>query len=261
MRSSSTLFWYFVFVCAISFTNCLSAEQFKTPVDATQRISAAIRYWRDKQSFTEASLIVHREDFERTSTMRVWTRGMSQSLVRFVAPAKDAGNASLKNDSNMWSYSPKINRVVKIPPSMMTQSWMGSDFSYNDLAKADEIVHQYSHRLISSETQEGHRIDIIEAIPHENSPVVWGREVLKIRDDDIILEHEFYDQDMKLIKRLRVKEIRLIGGKLFPTWIRMENLEQSDKWTEIKYSRADFSRDIPEYVFTLSNLRNPRELN
>jgi outer membrane lipoprotein-sorting protein len=226
--------------------------------DATSRVLSAIQHYRDKTSYTQAKMIVHRKDWQRTMEMNGWTQGMKKSLIRFVAPARDAGSASLKLNNEMWSYSPKINRVVKIPPSMMTQSWMGSDFSYNDLAKADEIIEQYTHRTIGTEDREGKAVVIIEAIPHDNAPVVWGKEVLKIREDDLILEHLFYDQDMKLVKKMVTREIRELGGKIFPTVMRMESLEEKEKWTEIIHLAADFGLELGTEVFTLSNLRNPR---
>lgn len=228
-------------------------------LSAALRVQAAMKYWRDESSYTEASMIINRSDWQRTMDLKGWTQGMKYSLIRFLAPPRDAGSASLKKGEEMWSYAPRINRVLKIPPSMMTQSWMGSDFSYNDLAKADDIIDNYSHRFIGHEKQNDHDIATIESVPLENAPVVWGKEILKIRDDNVLLEHAFYDQDMKPIKVLRTIEIKLMAGKLYPTVMRMENLEEKDRWTEIRYTRALFGLELNKSVFTLSNLRNPRE--
>lgn len=250
----------FLFATGLAFlvTFIAASSQRAFAIDAASRVKAAVEYWRDKGSYTEAEMTVHRPDWERTSSMNVWTKGMKMSLVRFVAPAKDAGNASLTVRDDMWTYSPKVNRVIKIPPSMKAQSWMGSDLSYNDLSKADDIVDQYNHRFIGEETNDGHKVAIVESTPLENAPVVWGKEVLKIRDDNIIVEHDFYDQEGKLVKKLTAREIKPLGGKIYATIMRMEQIEEKDQWTEIHHKQAKFGLDLTDSVFTESNLRNPR---
>ena len=118
---------------------------------------------------------------------------------------RDAGNGTLTIDNNMWSFSPKVNRVIKVPSSMMGQSWMGSDFSNKDVSRADDIIDQYEHTLIGEEEHEGHRVHVVESIPHEEAAVVWGKEVLRIRDDDVLLSQEFYDQDGKRVSPQTVR--------------------------------------------------------
>ena len=130
-------------------------------------------------SYAVFDMNIHRPDWQRSMSMRVWTRGSKESLVRVTAPAKDAGNGTLLLDNDMWSYNPKINRVIKIPSSMMNQSWMGSDFSNNELAEADGLIDQCRHKLLATESHNGHKLYVIEAVPKESAPVVWGREVVK----------------------------------------------------------------------------------
>lgn len=226
--------------------------------DAAAIVQAAIDYWRDVSSYSVADMTIHRPDWERTMTIRVWTRGQEESLVRVAAPPKDAGNATLLIGDDMWSFTPKINRVIKIPSSMMNQSWMGSDFSNNDLAKADDLVRHYRHRLLGTESHQGRRVYVIESVPQEEAPVVWGKEIVKIREDHLVLEHEFYDQTGTLVKRLTSLDIRPMGGKLVAGRQRMQRVEKPEEWTEIRLKEARFAIDIPPHTFTLSNLRNPR---
>lgn len=228
------------------------------PPEAAALIKAAIEYWRDTTSYAVFEMRIHRPDWQRAVTMKVWTRGNKQSLVRSVAPAKDAGNGTLLLDNEMWSYNPKINRVVKIPSSMMHQSWMGSDFSNNDLAKADDLIERYRHKLLATETGDGHKLYIIESIPHETAPVAWGREVVKVRDDYLLLEHSFYDQGNVLVKTLTTQEIKTMGGKAIAARQRMQKADKPDEWTEIATREAQFGLDLPASLFTLANLRNPR---
>lgn len=226
--------------------------------DAAAIIRAAIEYWRDVSSYAVFDMTIHRPDWQRTMSMRVWTRGNKESLVRVTAPAKDAGNGTLLLDNDMWSYSPKVNRVIKIPSSMMGQSWMGSDFSNNDLARADDLIDQYRHTLLATEQRDGHKVYVIEALPNEAAPVVWGREVLKIRDDHLLLEHAFYDQSGVLVKKLSTTEIKLMGGKPIAARERMQKADKQDEWTEIVTREAQFGIALPASLFTQANLRNPR---
>ena len=231
-----------------------------TPVwaqDADTIIKAAIDYWRDSSSYSVSEMTIHRADWERQMTIRVWTRGEKQSLVRVAAPPKDAGNATLLLDNDMWSFNPKINRVIKIPSSMMNQSWLGSDFTNNDLAKADDLIDQYTHKLLRTETHEERKVYVIESIPKETAPVVWGREVVKVRADWILLEHEFYDQAGALVKKLTTAEVQAMGGKLVALRQRMQKVDQPQEWTELRLREAQFGIDVPAHTFTLANLRNP----
>jgi outer membrane lipoprotein-sorting protein len=222
-------------------------------------IQAAVDYWRDVSSYSVADMTIHRPDWARTVTIRVWTMGQKHSLVRVAAPPKDAGNSTLLIDNDMWTFTPKINRVIKIPSSMMNQSWMGSDFSNNDLAKADDLIEQYHHKLLKTETRNGHTVYVIESVPKEFAPVVWGKEIVTVRDDYIVLEHAFYDQTGVQIKKLTTQDIKPMGGKMIAAIQRMRRVDKPQEWTEIKTKEAKFGINATPSLFTLSNLRNPRE--
>ena len=167
--------------------------------------------------------------------------------------------ATLTVDNNMWTYlARKINRVIKVPSSMMNQSWMGSDFSNKDIAHTDDIVLQYDHTLLSETERDGHTVYEIQSVPHEDAAVVWGREVLKIRDDNVLVEQRFYDQDDVLVKTLVTLDIQEMGGRMVAARQRMTKEESPDEWTEIVVQSVEFDIDLADNVFTLSNLRNPR---
>jgi len=225
---------------------------------AADLVEAAVDYWRGNSSYISVEMTVHRPDWERSLTMTGWSRGRDDSLIRFTAPARDAGNATLKVGPSMWIFTPKLNQVIKLPTSMMAQSWMGSDFSYNDLAKSDQIINEYSHELTSTTEANGHTEYTVESTPNSDAPVVWGKQVLRIRDDYVLLEEAFFDQGMQLVKRLEATRIGPLGGRPYPIVMRMTNLGEQDQWTELHYLDARFDLDLPEYLFTLSNLSNPR---
>ena len=227
--------------------------------DATSIVRDAVNHWRGLSSDAVMTMVIHRPDWERTMTMRAWTKGDDRSLVRVLEPKKDRGNGTLTDDNSMWSFSPKVNRVIKIPSSMMGQSWMGSDFSNKDVARADDIVDQYDHTILSVNETGGITIYQIESIPHEDAAVVWGREVLSIREDHVVTEHRFYDQDGELVKVLTSLEIGEMGGRTIALRQRMGKIAAPDEWTEIAVESVEYDIDLPDSLFTLSNLRNPRD--
>ena len=227
--------------------------------DATRIVREAIDHWRGLSSYTEMTMVIHRPDWERAMTMRAWTKGKDQTLVRIVEPKKDRGNGTLTDADSMWTFSPKINRVIKIPSSMMGQGWMGSDFSNKDIARADDIVDQYDHTILQREEVDGVTVYEVQSIPHEDAAVVWGREVLKIRDDYVVVEHAFFDQDGALVKKLVSLEIGEMGGRTIAKRQRMVKTEEPDEWTEISVNDVVYEIELKDSLFTLSNLRNPRD--
>ena len=227
--------------------------------DAKDIVRDALNHWRGTSSQGAMTMTIHRPDWERSMSMESWTQGEKRSLVRVTAPRKDRGNGTLMDGNKMWSFSPKINRVIKVPSSMMSQSWMGSDFSNKDISRADDIVEQYDHSLLSETEIDGHTAYEVQSIPHEDAAVVWGKEVLVVRSDNVLIEHRFYDQDGELVKTLRTLEIGEMGGRTVAVQQRMEKVAAPDEWTEIIIDSVYFNVELSDNVFTLSNLRNPRD--
>ena len=228
-------------------------------IDARQLVREAMDHWRGLTSYSEMTMTIHRPDWERKMTMRSWNEGDKLSLVRVIEPKKDAGNGTLLNDNNMWTYTPKINRIIKVPSSMMSQSWMGSDFSNKDIAKSTDIIDQYDHELTGQEEIDGQMHYTITSIPHEEAAVVWGKEVLTVRDDFVLMEQEFWDQDGVLVKSMKTLDVQEMGGRQVARIMRMGKLETPDEWTAIEANSIEFDIDMSANTFTLSNLRNPRQ--
>jgi outer membrane lipoprotein-sorting protein len=205
-------------------------------------------------------MTIHRQEWERTQVMHVWTIGEEASLFTLVEPPKDRGNGTLKTGNEMWTYNPKVNRIIKLPPSMMAQSWMGSDFSNNDLAKADALIEDYTHRLIGEESHEGMKVYVVESTPLPDAPVIWGKEIVKIREDLVFLEEAFYDEAGELVKTLSFEEIIMISGKLYPRTLIMRPADKPDQYTKVEYLKLEFRESLPSRYFTRSALRNPPNL-
>ena len=226
----------------------------ETP-DAAAIVKAGFDHYRGRASEAEVEMVIHRPSWERTMRMKAWTKGTDKSLIRITAPPKDEGNGTLKKGHEMWTYNPKVNRVIKLPPAMMAQSWMGSDFSNNDLAKSDSILNDYTHTLTGTETHEGHTVYVIESMPRPAAPVVWGKQVLKIRDDDILLSETFFDEELAPVKRMTARDIQMMGGRLFPKIWRMQEVDKEDEYTLLRYHALSFPDDLPERIFTLNALK------
>ena len=236
----------------------LSAVRVHAAPDATALVKATLHQWRGDSSYTELTMIIHRPDWQRNSSLVGWTQGNANSLVRFTAPAGDAGNATLKLGPSLWLYNPKLSQVIKLPFSLMAQGWAGSDFSYNDLAKTDQIVTDYTHRLDTIDESDGHKVYNVTSVPKPAAPVVWGKIGLRIRDDNVLLSETWFDQDMKPVRRLKTLKIAPLGGRVYPVKMRMNVLDKPGHWTVISTNSGTFDLELPGYLFTLSNLRNPR---
>ena len=227
-----------------------------TEITAEELVAGALDLIRGRTSYTELSMTVHRPDWERSSSLVSWTRGREDALIRFTAPARDAGNATLKQGDKMWTYTPKLNRTIRLPYSLMSQSWAGSDFSYNDLSRTDDVLRYYSLKIVQVEESNGHRIYTVEAVPHDDSPVVWGKEEWVMRDDYVLISQTFYDQSLVPLKRLETLEIGELGGRVMPVKMRMHKLEEPGNYTEIVYDAAEFDIEIEDRTFTTFSLQS-----
>ncbi|MBF6057758.1 MULTISPECIES: outer membrane lipoprotein-sorting protein [Thiomicrorhabdus] len=243
-----------------------AAESSTKPVEnkteqptAKTLIQQALELWRGKSSYSEISMEIHRPEWQRKMSMIGWTEGLDRSLIRFTYPPKDAGNATLKLDEEMWLFTPKLQRITKLPTSMMSQSWMGSDFSYNDLSKTDQILKYYDASIDKTENDEnGNTLYHLTLIPHQNAPVVWGKETLIIRADGLLLNETFYDQTGKAVKSMQTLQIMQVSGRPYPKVMRMTRSDKPDQWTQVVTDAVWFDLQLPSYLFTQSNLKTPR---
>jgi outer membrane lipoprotein-sorting protein len=246
-------------VTALLLPLILLASSADSDLTARALVQKAMDHWRGLTSYSEMTMTIHRPEWERSMTMQSWSKGDKRSLVRVIEPRKDAGNGTLLNGQNMWTYSPKINRVIKVPSSMMSQSWMGSDFSNKDIAKSTDIIDQYDHELTARDEHDGHVFYTITSIPHDDAAVVWGKEVLVVRDDFVLMEQQYWDQDGVLVKRLETLDVAEMGGRPVARQMRMGEVDKPDEWTGLVIHDVEFDLELPDSLFTLSNLRNPRQ--
>jgi len=226
--------------------------------DPAAIIQASFHHYRGKASEADVEMVIHRPAWERAMRMVAWTKGTDKSLIRITEPAKDEGNGTLKNGPEMWTYNPKVNRVIKLPPALMSQSWMGSDFSNNDLAKSDSILNDYGHSLMGTETHEGHTVYVIKSMPKPEAPVVWGMQVLKVRDDDVLISQEYFDEELVSVKRMTASDIQMMSGRMFPKIWKMQETGKQGQYTLLRYHFLSFLDDLPDRQFTTNALKTRR---
>jgi hypothetical protein len=135
---------------------------------------------------------------------------------------------------------------------------MGSDFSNKDISRSTDIIDRYTHTLTDTREENGHKVHVVTSIPHEDAAVVWGKEVWTIRDDYVVLEEQFWDQDGVLIKVMKTTAIEVMGGRTVAKTMRMGKVDSPGEWTEMSVDAVVFNIDLPANIFTQSYLRNPR---
>lgn len=216
------------------------------------------RLFRSNTSYSVMEMRIETPDWQRTLRLEAWTEGLEKTFVHILSPKKEAGTATLRMDNEMWNYFPKINKVMKVPPSMMMSSWMGSDFTNDDLVKESSMKRDYEGTMITPpDADEDYYY--IQLIPKEDSPIVWGRIVAKIRKSDYIpVLQEFYDERGTLMRTMELKEIRNLGGKIIPTVMILTPLNKKGNRTIVTYESATFDSKLDKDVFSLRNLQRRR---
>ena len=194
----------------------------------------------------------------RTLALRAWMERPKRSFIRILAPAKEAGIGSLRIGAEMWNYLPTVERTIKIPPSMMLQPWMGSDFTNDDLVKQSSAVDDYTHRFLQEQTIDEAPAYVIESLPKPDAAVVWGKVVYWVRKADFIpLKQEYYSERGELVRVMTFSDVRLMGGRTIPTKWEMRPTDKPSNATTIVIKSAVYDRPIDAEIFTQRNLQKP----
>ena len=206
------------------------------------------------QGSFEMSVITPR--WQRTLQLKVWIDRPERSFIRILSPAKEAGIGSLRIKSEMWNYLPNVERTIKIPPSMMLQPWMGSDFTNDDLVKESSVVDDYTHKILGVDQEGGVAVYRVEAIPKPDAAVVWGKIVYRVRKADLIpLRYEYFSERGELIRTMTFSEVRAVGGHTIPTRWEMQPADKPSNKTVVAIKDALYDRPVDAEIFTLRNLQ------
>ena len=213
----------------------------------------------EETSQSTMTMTIVRPTWQREVTFKSWTKGRDYSLALVTAPAKEAGQTFLKRETEMWNWNPTINRLIKLPPSMMSQGWMGSDFSNDDLLKESSIVVDYTHMIIGKEEIDGWDCYKIELIPLEDAAVVWGKIFKWIAKEEFLqMKTEYYDEDDYLIKTELAYDMKTMGGRLIPSKFELIPEEEEGHKTVVVMDDITFNEPIPDSFFSQQNMKRVR---
>lgn len=229
-------------------------------VDATQIVYLSDKAMRGDSSYTESTMDIVRPDWQRSMSMKSWTKGTELSMVLVTAPAKDKGSASLKRHREMWNWVPTIERVIKIAPSMLSQSWMGSDFTNDDLINQSSIVVDYQHSVVREDQFDGDDVWVIDAIAKAEAPVVWTKVTLWIsKQTHLQRKVEFYDEFEELVNVMTTFDIQDMGGRTLAARMEMEPIDKAGHKTILTTHKAQFDFEISDHFFSLGQMKALRE--
>ncbi len=188
--------------------------------------------------------------------MKIWSEGTDKALIKVTAPAKEAGTATLKSGEDIWNYLPKIDRTIRIPTSMMMASWMGSHFTNDDLVKESRLVRDYDIAVGFDGERAGVRVWELVLTPRPDAPVVWGKVVIEVRQDDLMPTWmRYYGDDGQLKRTLTFGAYRVMGGRLVPSMLTVVPSDKPDESTVIRYSSLTFDVRLPPDTFSLAALK------
>ncbi len=191
--------------------------------------------------------------------LKSWADGNDYSLILVTSPAREKGITYLKREKEMWNFQPSIDRTIKMPPSMMMQSWMGSDFKNDDLVRQSSVVIDYSHKILSNEKIEGLDCYKIQLIPHEDAPVVWGKVIIWVDVQNFLqLKSEFYDEDDELVNTMLGKEVKVMGGRTLPSKLILIPADEEGNKTIMEYLSMEFNAKFEDRFFSTQNMKRVR---
>ncbi len=250
---------FLILILALAAVPAVAAPPAAAPPDADAIVKRADEHLRGKTGYAELTMTLVRPDWSRELTMKSWSKGHRLSLVLITDPARDRGTAFLKRDSEVWNWVPRIERVVKIPPSMMSQSWMGSDFTNDDLVHEASFVVDYDHAVAGVDTVGGRACWKIRMTPKPDAAVVWGHVELWVsRQDDLEMQVKYYDEDGALVNTMAMSDVRTLGGRVIPTVMAMEPADKPGHKTVLTYRDAWFDQPLEDGFFSEQNMKRVR---
>ncbi len=233
----------------------ISATEIDTTLDVSEIIKKIDQLYRSKSSYAELEMEIITPRWSRTLAMKVWTSGMEKTFMRITSPKKEQGVSTLRVENEMWNYLPKTNKVMKVPPSMMMSSWMGSDFTNDDLVKEFSLFEDYSYEPITVTDARGD-LYYVDCIPREDLPVVWGSIVVACRKSDYLpVWLKYYDEKGELMRVWQYSDIREFDGRKIPATMEIVPQHKKGHKTIMRYLEATFDTPLKKDIFSLRNLR------
>jgi outer membrane lipoprotein-sorting protein len=233
--------------------------------------------FRGTSSHGRMTMTITTEHWTRSLTMEFWSRGKDRSLIRILSPRKERGTATLRSGNDIWNYLPKVDRVIRLPSSMMSASWMGSHFTNDDLVRESRMVEDYTFEVTfdgvkGGEGAAGDRgpaeggdgigeaggtpVIEITCLPKPEAPVVWGKAVVTVRRPDLLpLEILYYDEDLDLARTMTFSDFRPLGGRVRPARTRIVPADRPGESTDVVYEEIEFDMPLDDDLFSIRSLQ------
>lgn len=256
LASITALVMMWLVLCT-SGTAYLNAGQDKEKDNkARQIVKKMDELYRSQSSSATVEMEITTPHWKRTLKMTFWSQGMDKTFIRILSPKKEKGVATLRMGNEMWNFFPKTDKVMKIPPSMMMGSWMGSDFTNDDLVKEYTFLKDYAFEVTTIENPaEG--VVYIKCIPNEGLPIVWGHIIIAVKEKDHMpLWYRYYDEKGKLMREMIYKDERKFGKRTIPAVMELAPSNKKGYKTVVRYLEAEFDTKLDKGIFTLRNLRS-----
>jgi hypothetical protein len=224
--------------------------------EAIRIIKAAEDQMRGASSEATITMTIVRPDYTRKVSMKSWSLGEKYGLTIITSPVKDKGMAFLKRDKEIWNWQPSIDRTIKMPPSMMSQGWMGSDLTTEDLVRQNSIILDYNHTLLPGQNLQGIPCYVVELIPKANAAVVWGKIKMYISEKDYLqYKAEFFDEDMQLVNTINGSEPVTVGKRKLLSVMEIIPKNKPKQKTIFSYDKIVFDISLKESFFSLQNVK------
>jgi outer membrane lipoprotein-sorting protein len=241
-----------LFSLFLSFLTVVLAED--SPRDIIDKVD---RIMRGDSSYGVAEMTISTKRWKRSKTIEIWSEGTEKALIRLLKPQKEKGVATLKIETDIWNYLPKISRTIRIPSSMMMASWMGSHFSNDDLVKESRLVDDYTIKTTFEGERDGSEIWEFRLTPNPEVPVVWGGIDFVVRKNDLMpVKADYFDEDGTLKRTVTYSDYKIMGGRLIPAAMNLAPSDKPNEYTRIVYTELAFDMKHPADTFSLSSLRD-----
>ena len=209
-------------------------------------------------STSQAEIVIKtvRPSWSREMRVKTWMKGTNLAMIIIQSPAKDKGIAFLKRKKEVWNWMPSLEKTIKLPPSMMSQSWMGTDFTNDDLVKESSIVNDYDHKIIGDTIINNRNSYIIQMIPKPEAAVVWGKLIVCIDKKDFLELHtKFYDEDGTLVNIMNGYDVKMMDGRLIPTYFEMIPTDKKNQKTEMIYKSIQYNKPLDDGFFSTERMK------
>lgn len=250
-------FYKHLIVVAVAFFSLLVNGQQLSPAEIVKK--ADDKFNGEKSGYSVMSMTIVRPAWQRTIEFKNWTLGRDFALTLITAPPREAGQTFLKRYNEMWNWNPLINRLIKLPPSMMSQGWMGSDYTNDDILRESSVVSDYTHELAGEEIIDGRECYKIKMTAKESASIVWGKQIRWIdKKEFLVLKAELYDDDGYLVRTEKGTDIKIMDGRTIPTRIELVPAEEPQNRTILEIKEIKFNIPVDESYFSQQNMKRVR---